>query len=731
VLAIPVWHILAVEIKQLARDRAARQDHPDSLPLPDITQRLSSPRETYRTLMAAVAISRDDPKRVKDALACLDLSGLPSGLNMERDGGRTAEVLEQILRSLHLSSIIIPDQVDGDRYVLSEKDPWHVVIEKQKDGAWRFNAETVSQIPAMRLALMEQIAKEANQNGNSTIPAAYRSPRATYRTFVSAMRRDDLDAATRCLNLSELPSPARTRIGRELAIKLKAILDRLGLVLEQDIPDVAVDDPVVFISRPEGRIAILPFEDGDRKGQFVFGPWTVRNLERLFDCYEDKPIDPVAAAFGMTSGPPTIASAPGLWVRQRLPDWLKARVAFDWAGFQWWLCVYQIFALCGIIASCLALYMILLRILERLSRSLLATRGQLDSFAANRARIRPIAGFLIIELFIATLPWLDLRRDVSTILLTATTLVHWVVLAHAVYQLIGLLMVSFYPAREHATGRAAVQLMVIPMLALILRLAVVVVAAAAVLQMFDLNITALLTGLGISGLAFAFAAQDMLKNFFGSITLIADRTFYVGDQVRIGESEGIVESVGLRSTRLRGLDDTLLTIPNAELTTMTIVNMGARRFRRWRTLLTIEYGTPLEKIIAFRDGILDLIAQHDQIRKPDHIVQVHNLGSSAIEILLIVYFDVQDFKSECIARDRFILGLIQLAERLGVSFAFPTQTLHLADDRRPALPSHAPLHDAWHGPAAPATRTDAEHPAVPPPHYDPAVLAPARQNAAS
>ena len=92
----------------------------------------------------------------------------------------------------------------------------------------------------------------------------------------------------------------------------------------------------------------------------------------------------------------------------------------------------------------------------------------------------------------------------------------------------------------------------------------------------------MLAGLGIGGLAFALAAQDTLKNFFGSLMLIADRTFRVGDLVQIGGNEGVVESVGLRTTRIRGLDDSLLTIPNSDLTTAHVTNFGARRYRRFR-----------------------------------------------------------------------------------------------------------------------------------------------------
>ena len=132
-----------------------------------------------------------------------------------------------------------------------------------------------------------------------------------------------------------------------------------------------------------------------------------------------------------------------------------------------------------------------------------------------------------------------------------------------------------------------------PVISLVLKILVVAVGLAAAARGCSTSTSAtVLAGLGIGGLALALAAQDTLKNFFGSLMLIADRTFRVGDLVKIGGNEGVVESVGLRTTRIRGLDDSLLTIPNSDLTTAHVTNFGARRFRRFRTRFTVAHGTP-------------------------------------------------------------------------------------------------------------------------------------------
>ncbi len=189
---------------------------------------------------------------------------------------------------------------------------------------------------------------------------------------------------------------------------------------------------------------------------------------------------------------------------------------------------------------------------------------------------------------------------------------------------------------------------------------------AALLDLFEFDVGTVLAGLGIGGLAFALAAQDTLKNFFGSLMLIADRTFRVGDLVQIGGNEGVVESVGLRTTRIRGLDDSLLTIPNADLTTAHVTNFGARRHRRFQTRITVPYGTPPDRLIEFRDGILELIRQHPAAQREKYEVALNDLGSSGIEVLVQVFFDVSDGHAELIARDGLILEIVRLADRLGI-----------------------------------------------------------------
>jgi MscS family membrane protein len=217
-----------------------------------------------------------------------------------------------------------------------------------------------------------------------------------------------------------------------------------------------------------------------------------------------------------------------------------------------------------------------------------------------------------------------------------------------------------------------------PVGSLALKIVLVVVTMFHLMALFSWDVTAVLTGLGIGGLAFALGAQDSLKNLFGSFTLIADRPFVVGESVKIGSHEvGTVEVVGLRSTRIRTADDTLLIVPNSSLTTMEITNYGRRRYRRYQSRIGVAYSTPRELLIAFRDGITELIRKQARTRKDQFEVAIMDLAASAIEILVNLYFEVGNRQEELAARDSLNLEILRLAEELNVELAYPTQTVHI------------------------------------------------------
>jgi MscS family membrane protein len=631
-----------------------------------VDPRFRSPRATVRTFLIAMNRTEDDPHRIEEAIACLDLSGMPPD---RRDGGRLAFELEFILRSTNMPTGVMTDVEDGTKYEIGENKDVKLTLRRMTDGRWLFDSKTLQDLRQMRLSLWQRALAAAHGKDAGDVQAEYRSPYASFHTFIDSFKTDNLDTAATCLDLTEIPDPARGIVGRELALKLKEVLDRSVFVIFQDIPDSSVGVPLEALVHKEGRIVAERQVAGVRKGQWLFNRATVRSLDRLYDAFESQPILPEVAAMGRTNGGPGFTLSPGLWLRRRMPGWFRYRVGpTDQLSFA----LYQLVGLVLLVLLVVPVYRLVASLLARPARALVRWRGVTAEEGEVTAWVRPIGWLAAVWVLVRGVTMLELPTEAAGAVLAVLVPAFWIAAALAVYQLIDpILKLVAGPAvmREGATTFAA---MGFPVLSLVLKIVVVVSGLAAVLRLFNFDLGTVLAGLGIGGLAIALAAQDTLKNFFGSLMLIADRTFRVGDLVKIGENEGVVETVGLRSTRIRGLDDALLTVPNSDLTTAHVTNFGARRYRRFRTRITVAHGTPPDRLIQFRDGILGLVRGHARVRQQKYEVAVNDLGASGIEILIQVFFEVPDAHTELTARDGLILDILRLAERLGISFDSPT-----------------------------------------------------------
>jgi MscS family membrane protein len=210
-----------------------------------------------------------------------------------------------------------------------------------------------------------------------------------------------------------------------------------------------------------------------------------------------------------------------------------------------------------------------------------------------------------------------------------------------------------------------------------LKVFVIVFGSLIVLQNFGFNVMSLLAGLGLGGLALALAAQDTAANVFGSITIILDQPFQVGDWIKVGTTEGTVEEIGFRSTRVRTFYQSLVSIPNSVMAKELIDNMGARPFRRIRHVLGITYDTPNMKIQQFTEQIRYLLLQQPQVKKEDVRVYFKEMGDFNLQVLVQFLIDTTDNHEELQIQEEILLEIKAIAEKVGVEFAFPTQTIHL------------------------------------------------------
>lgn len=253
-------------------------------------------------------------------------------------------------------------------------------------------------------------------------------------------------------------------------------------------------------------------------------------------------------------------------------------------------------------------------------------------------------------------------------------------LVMAAYGMVDLL--SLYLEKKAAETENKLDDVIVPLIRKTLKFFVVAVGIISVGDALTIDMKGLITGLGIGGLAFAFAAKDTISNLFGSLTVILDHPFVIGDWVVIdGKIEGTVIEVGMRSTRIKTFYDSVITIPNGMLTNVQIDNMGKRNFRRYSTKIGVQYDTPPEKIEAFCEGIRQIIIAHKWTRKDYFHVYFNGLGTSSLDILLYVFWEVPDWNSELAERHRLLIDILRLGNEMGVDFAFPTQTLHLQNQQ--------------------------------------------------
>lgn len=228
--------------------------------------------------------------------------------------------------------------------------------------------------------------------------------------------------------------------------------------------------------------------------------------------------------------------------------------------------------------------------------------------------------------------------------------------------------------------------MLVPILSNSMRATIVILAIVQIAQILSgKEITSILAGLGIGGLAVALAAQDTLKNFFGSIVLLADKPFEIGDRINIDGHDGPVESVGLRSTKIRTLDGHLVTIPNGEMANKSIWNIAKRPHIRRIFNITITYDTPPAKV-AEAKAILEAILNDHEGMHEDFPPRVYfnNFNDTSLNLFCIYWYHPPAYWDYMAFTERVNTEILERFNEAGIDFAFPTQTVHLAGDpKRP------------------------------------------------
>jgi MscS family membrane protein len=211
----------------------------------------------------------------------------------------------------------------------------------------------------------------------------------------------------------------------------------------------------------------------------------------------------------------------------------------------------------------------------------------------------------------------------------------------------------------------------------LVKLVLVALGALALLSHFGFSVTTLVAGLGLGGLAIGLAAQKTLSNLFGGVSLALDQPFHTGDFVRVGDLTGTVETIGLRSTALRTLDRTLVSIPNGDLADARIESYTARDRIRLACTLGLVYSTSASAMRTVLTGLERVLREHPKIWPDTIVVRFVGFGASSLDVEVMAWFQVTDWNAFQAIREEVLLAFMEVVEGAGSSFAFPTQTVHL------------------------------------------------------
>jgi len=207
-----------------------------------------------------------------------------------------------------------------------------------------------------------------------------------------------------------------------------------------------------------------------------------------------------------------------------------------------------------------------------------------------------------------------------------------------------------------------------------------VLVIAYLLRAFGVDVTAGLAALGVGGIAIALGAQKLIENLIGSLTLVADRPVNVGDFCRFGDKLGTIEEIGIRSTRVRTLDRTVLTVPNGQFSAMYIENYSHRDRFWFHPVLNLRYETTPNQMRFVLQSLRSMLGEHPKVDKESKRVRLIGLGAHSLDIEIFAYVYAMDYAGFLEIQEDLLLTCMEIVDRSGTGFAFPSQTLYLGRD---------------------------------------------------
>jgi MscS family membrane protein len=383
---------------------------------------------------------------------------------------------------------------------------------------------------------------------------------------------------------------------------------------------------------------------------------------------------PCAALAQVPATPAPAAARP--FFEAHLPS---ALVQLGPHGLLWW----QWLALPALLALGVAVGWLL----GYLTRAVLAhitarTQNTWDDLLIDRIA-GPLTALWAVAFVTVTHPWLSLGPGAEAVLERVLRACTYLSLFWAGFRLVDIGF-SALGAAPWTRGNAGLTGL-LPLGRKVAKVVLLSIGAVAVLNELGFQVASLLAGLGIGGIALALAAQKTVEHLFGSVAIGVDQPFRVGDMVKIEDVQGWVESIGMRSTRIRTLDRTLVTFPNGKLAETRSENLQSRDRFRLQTSLALSYGTTAAQMRAVLSAIEAALRGHPRIAADVPLVRFTEFRESALHVEVMAWFATTDGQEFNALRQELYLRFLEIVEQAGASFAFPTRTVRL----EPGAPAKA------------------------------------------
>jgi MscS family membrane protein len=484
-------------------------------------------------------------------------------------------------------------------------------------------------------------------------PETMDSPRAALQAFLDACRDGDYARAARYLDLGA----AAEHEGPLLAKRLKVVLDRTAWINLESLsgtPEGDMEDGlrpqlerVVTIGTAKGPFDLVLRREPLAEVPWRFSPATVAHIPDLYD------------EFGYGA------------LGDLLPDEFFRLTLLEVQLWQWiGLLLLIVFAFVASWAIVWLLYSILRQLVVRTSSQV---DDQILELVAKPARFA-----VALALFSFGVLLLRLALPVQRFIVGLEKGLGVAVFAWILLRLIDVLgrIMKDRLNREGKFGAVSV----LPLGEKTVKVVVLAFAFLALLQNLGFDATGLIAGLGIGGLAFALAAQKTIENLFGGVSVITDQPVRVGEFCRFGDHLGTVEDIGLRSTRVRTIDRTILSVPNAEFAAMQIENFGRRDKIRFSTTLGLRYETTPDQLRWVLAEIRKLLLSHPRVDPDPARVRFVKYGDFSLDVEIFSYVRTTDINDYLAVQEDLLLRLMDIVADSGTGFAFPSNTTYIARD---------------------------------------------------